>query len=234
MNKNFQNITKPRDATSVIIIKRDNFNCYVLMGRRPKSSKFMPGVYVFPGGAVDKDDYICGDFLEIEEKTSRKKLKTRSFRQTKALLLSAIRETAEETGLFLGKNNKSLSLIKLKNNNLWYSFFKKALLPDLDGLYFFGRAITPSFLKTRYHARFFLASYDNFTGKIKSNGELEDIKWINLKDFSELPMADVTAFILKQINIIEGKVEKIDKNYLYPMFTWKNKKKWIKWEKFYD
>ena len=56
MNKSINKTTIPRDASSVIIIKKYN-KLYVLMGRRPRTSKFMPGIYVFPGGALDKSDF---------------------------------------------------------------------------------------------------------------------------------------------------------------------------------
>ena len=114
MSKNIQHITKPRDATSVIIIRRDKNKCYILMGRRPKSAKFMPGFYVFPGGALDSNDYYISHAYYPKSKISNTKLKTYSHRKSKALLCSAIRETAEETGLFLGKKVKSKKYLILK------------------------------------------------------------------------------------------------------------------------
>ena len=47
---------KPKDASTLIIIKNDRKNTHVLMGQRSIKSKFMPGVFVFPGGAIEKDD----------------------------------------------------------------------------------------------------------------------------------------------------------------------------------
>jgi 8-oxo-dGTP pyrophosphatase MutT (NUDIX family) len=45
--------TALRDAATVIVL-RDNDR--VLMGQRGKSAAFMPGKFVFPGGAVDSQD----------------------------------------------------------------------------------------------------------------------------------------------------------------------------------
>ena len=39
--------SKPRDAASVIIYKEMYNKYYVLMGKRPIKSKFMPSIYVF-------------------------------------------------------------------------------------------------------------------------------------------------------------------------------------------
>ena len=47
----------PKDASSLIILRNSRKSIEVLMGRRPLSSRFMPGIYVFPGGALDKTDY---------------------------------------------------------------------------------------------------------------------------------------------------------------------------------
>ncbi len=235
MRKRIQYVTKPRDATSVIIIKKNKSNCYVLMGRRPITSRFMPGVYVFPGGAVDKEDYKVSDLIGSKISISRSKLKTRSIRQSNALLFSAIRETAEETGLYLGIKTKTA--IKFNNNekDFWSEVLnKKYFSPNIDGLTFFGRAITPSFLKTRYHARFFIALHENFFGKIETNGELEDLNWINIKETDAINMADVTDFMIKQILRINGNIKKMSKKFSYPMFTWRNKKRWVKWESYND
>ena len=57
-------------------------------------------------------------------------------------------------------------------------------------LLFFGRAITPSKLKIRFHARFFLAFYEDFIGKIKTNGELENLNWISVNEARNKKIAD--------------------------------------------
>ena len=97
----------PRDASSVLIIKKKNNKLRVLMGRRPAKSKFMPGIYVFPGGAIDKTDYQINKLFNLSTKLEKGLLKSRSNKHTIAIMLAAIRETAEECGLFLAekKNN---------------------------------------------------------------------------------------------------------------------------------
>ena len=47
---------KPRDAGSLILYKITDNQIYILMGRRPPSQKFMPDIFVFPGGAVERED----------------------------------------------------------------------------------------------------------------------------------------------------------------------------------
>jgi 8-oxo-dGTP pyrophosphatase MutT (NUDIX family) len=53
-------ITTPRPAASVILLRRGGKHAQrgleVLLLRRSEEASFMPGVWVFPGGAVDPDD----------------------------------------------------------------------------------------------------------------------------------------------------------------------------------
>ena len=93
---------KPKDASTLIIIKNDNKNIYVLMGQRSMKSKFMPGVFVFPGGAIEKDDSTAFKFFKLKANKviNQKALKSYSNIHSQSLLLAAIRETAEETGLY--------------------------------------------------------------------------------------------------------------------------------------
>ncbi len=228
-NKNIR--TKPRDASSIIILKHSNDKLFTLMGRRPLTSKFMPGVFVFPGGALEKDDFYIGRHYNLVSKIPRFKDKSYSNNHSVAIQLAAIRETAEETGLFLGKKKKYVNKNHFPKNTIWSTFLENSLNPEIDKLIFLGRAITPSFMKIRFHARFFIAYINNFEGKISSNGELEKLKWVNVNRVKSLKVADVTEFMIEQIIKLEGKPESFLKNYKHPMFTWRNKKRWIKWEK---
>ena len=45
------------------------------MGKRSIKSKFMPSIYVFPGGAVDKIDYKANKLFNLSVKINKNKLK---------------------------------------------------------------------------------------------------------------------------------------------------------------
>src|SRR5580693_4366669 len=51
-------VVRPRDAASLILLRGEGQDLEVLAGRRPLHVKFMPGVHVFPGGAIDPPDRI--------------------------------------------------------------------------------------------------------------------------------------------------------------------------------
>ena len=230
MSKYEKRPSKPRDAASIIIYKKKKNKYYVLMGRRSIKSKFMPSIYVFPGGSVDKIDYKVNELFNLSVKINNKKIKTRSDIHTKAIMFAGIRETAEECNLYLAKKKIIHKNSNIIINNSWDKFLEKSLVPSFNNLKYFARAITPTFLKIRFHARFFIANYNSFIGKIKSNGELEDLGWYEINKAKFLPIADVTEFLLNRLIYLNENKQQFDSANSYPMFTRKNNKKWIKWD----
>src|SRR5439155_23611313 len=87
-------IVRPRDAASLIILRGAGRGLEVLAGRRPGHVKFMPGVYVFPGGAVDPEDR-----LPWQVEAGGEQLAPRLVRCARA----ALRETWEEAGVVVGR-----------------------------------------------------------------------------------------------------------------------------------
>lgn len=88
---------RPRHAASLILLRGKGPKAEVLMGKRPRKSRFAPDVFVFPGGAVDPADR--------ERPRSLSPLCVRLThapgRLAGALAAAAVRETFEETGLIL-------------------------------------------------------------------------------------------------------------------------------------
>src|SRR5262252_2020164 len=90
---------RPRDAASLILLRQREAGLEVLIGRRGKGARFMPGRYVFPGGRVTAEDAQAwaGEIENDEE------------RRTLALKRAALRETFEETGLVVGEKRAAAS-----------------------------------------------------------------------------------------------------------------------------
>ena len=232
MEKFNYNSTRPKDASTLIIIRKKKQETFVLMGRRSMRARFMPGVYVFPGGVKEKEDLQAYKFFQLKpnKRINKKAVKSYSDTHCQSLLLTAIRETAEETGLYLANERKNSLQPFINNKSTWYHFTENSYIPNINKLHFFGRAITPSIFKTRFHARFFLAFYEDFIGKIKSSRELENLDWISLNEAKNKKIADVTEFMLNELIKLNNNYSNLSNKKTFPMFTWKNNKRWIKWD----
>ena len=171
---------KPKPAASLVITRQKKNNLYVLMGQRPKNSKFAPNVWVFPGGKVEKSDTLNKN-IKLNKKilNDLKKLKSNNFLSS-ALVSAALRETYEETGL------------KLINQNL-------------KDLWVLARAITPANQKIRFDTKFFVLEENNFTNKIKGNGELHNLGFIDIREAIKLPLFDITQFLLEDLESLNQK-----------------------------
>src|SRR5262249_32706139 len=93
-------IVRPRDAASLILLRGEGRNLELLAGRRPGHPKFMPGVWVFPGGAVDR-----GDNKPWRVEAAAEHLPPRLARCARA----ALRETWEEVGVLVGRRGPAPS-----------------------------------------------------------------------------------------------------------------------------
>lgn len=151
------------------------------MGRRAPGHRFLPDVYVFPGGRVDRGDHRVAAGAALRETTLRALSDVCSRARAHALAVAAVRETWEETGLVLG------------------ALHDDGLRPALERLDYIARAITPSDSPIRFHARFFMADAAHVCGALRGNGELLDLEWRPLAACLALPVADITEFVLGEV-----------------------------------
>lgn len=189
-------IAKPRDAASLLLLKKGSVGLSVLMGRRPPASAFIPDAFVFPGGKVDPDDRRAPCPLPLAPVTEGAVRTSASVSETaaRALAHAAIRETYEETGLFVARPAE----FRAPGSGTWREFEARGLAPDHAALGLIGRAITPSVSPVRFHARFFVANANAARGELRSNDELLDLAWYPLEEALQLPIIDVTRFMLEE------------------------------------
>ncbi len=176
---------KPRNAASLVIYRSAGHTFETLMGRRPQKAAFIPDAFVFPGGRVDATDRTIAISRPLSQR-AHQQLETHGSANrdmAKTLATTALRETYEETGLYLGPDADEGEL---------------PFLPDQAGLYFLGRAITPSESPIRFHARFFIVNGEDIRGDLRSNGELSDLAWHPIDEALKLPIIDVTEFMLTE------------------------------------
>ena len=62
---------RPKDAATLILVRRDTTQPRVLMGKRSAGHAFMPEKYVFPGGRVDPQDGKAVSYCEFAPQQER-------------------------------------------------------------------------------------------------------------------------------------------------------------------
>lgn len=191
-----ENPVEPRDAATLILVDEREGEPVVLMGQRHRKHAFMPHAYVFPGGALDAEDAGIPAAGEPAPHDLPRMAVDDDAVKARALALTALRETAEETGLILGVPGA----MPEQAPGGWSLFRERGLIPSLSEVHYFGRAITGPWSKIRFHARFFVARASNAEGELGGSGELLNLKWVSVREAIEtLPIVDVTEFMLGEI-----------------------------------
>jgi len=189
---------RPKDAATLILIRQDQNEPRVLMGRRSSRHSFMPEKYVFPGGRVDPQDGRVRACSELTSETYRQ-LSYKSRRIPRAFALTAIRETFEETGLLIGKSAR----MPASAPTGWQALYDLDIAPCLENLTFIGRAITPPYRPKRFDARFFMARAEQVLLDDRppmDGAELSDLQWVTLREALALDLPNVTRFMLHEIS----------------------------------
>ena len=182
-------IVRPRDSASLILLRGKGPSLELLAGRRPRHVRFMPGVWVFPGGAVDAED-----MKPWRVETGGGHFPPRLARCARA----ALRETWEEVGVLVGRRNPAAVPAELlpRQTPVEVAYAERGVGAALDALTYIGRAITPTPVFRRFNTRFFLADGESVCGDPVSTEELEDVGWHPVGRRELVPFRDVTQFML--------------------------------------
>jgi 8-oxo-dGTP pyrophosphatase MutT (NUDIX family) len=166
---------EPLPAATVTLVRDSDQGPEVLMLQRNFQSGFMPGMYMFPGGALDPSDYseqACALCTGLDDATASGILKLD--RSGLAYWVAAIRESFEEAGILLACNTRgdiialdepvTIGRFRLHRHalNAGDQEFTTLLSGEqlrlaVDQLAYFGHWITPLGAPRRYDTRFFVA-----------------------------------------------------------------------------
>lgn len=193
---------RPKNAASIILIKGEPGNEKIVMGRRNKALKFMPGAMVFPGGRVDRGDgrIQTADRLDpaIHQKLLMHMRGKPAQSSAHALGVAAIRELAEETGLLIGEPTDTPP-----KHADWQMFADKSLAPSVSKLRLVARAITPPGVHRRFDTWFFAMRLEDHhhvpDEGFVSSGELEDLHWISPREAMGSDTREITRVILVEL-----------------------------------
>jgi len=186
---------RPKNAASLIIYRNVSGSTEVLMGRRHDSARFKPGVYVFPGGIMESADFRVRPGSGLDPAITGHLAVAGSYKRATALAMAAVRETFEESGLVIGETGD----VGETSHETWMRLRALKLAPALGKLAYLGRAITPTSNAMRFHARFFCVNETHAHGRLQSNGELEDLRWVPLSQTADLQLMNVTRSMLRAL-----------------------------------
>jgi 8-oxo-dGTP pyrophosphatase MutT (NUDIX family) len=195
--------SEPRDAATLILIDCSGSQAKVLLGRRHHGHKFMPGKFVFPGGRIEALDRLMSSVSELHPETEKKltaRVAASNHDYARALALTAVRETAEETGLLLGVKRDQAPQTP---GEIWGEFAKAKVHPDLGQVHFVARAITPPQRPKRFDTRFFTADASAIAHRIEGvvgpDSELVELIWVPIEEAVQLDMPIITGVVLEEL-----------------------------------
>lgn len=192
-------------AATLILLREAEAGPEVLLVRRSKSSRFMGGVHVFPGGKLDEADRNAAyarHLAPFDLEAASRRLRTSS-EETRALHVAALREAFEEAGALLAARRAAPEALLA----LWdesererlaglrrrlHSREDRATLLDViaaedlilraDRLVYFDHWITPEIEPKRFDTRFFAAEVPEGQDFDFAEGELTELRWMRPAD----------------------------------------------------
>ena len=198
---------RPRDAATLIIVDSSGGQPRILMGRRHPNQVFLPDKYVFPGGRSEFSDRSVPTVSELGEQHLTRLLfdmkGVPSRRRARAIALTAVRETYEETGILVGHDGagggEPLAL-PAKADPAWQAFFAHGVCPALAPMTFLARAITPPGRPRRYDTRFFWVEARHIAKRTPpKDDELRDIDWFTIDELRGLDIPNITRAVVEDL-----------------------------------
>lgn len=217
----------PLPASTVVLVRpaqADGFE--VFMNRRPDKIEVYAGIYVFPGGRVEKSDYSPQMLDLIRGLTAAEaQQKLGSALEPELCLghwVAAVRELYEEAGVhfFVSQNGASgaaaeaslferlagqRALLQQGTIDLASLLGAEGLYCDLARLTYFFHRVTPEHYPVRFDTHFYLAALPPCQTPLPSSEEVSESLWISADDALErlpsgnFPMMPPTVAVLRTL-----------------------------------
>jgi 8-oxo-dGTP pyrophosphatase MutT (NUDIX family) len=168
----------PLPAATVVLVRPDDAGRFELfLNRRPDQMDTYAGVYVFPGGRVEKSD-VSADVQAftrgVTAVEARQKLGLDAEPEIcLAYWIAAARELFEEAGIHL-----FLPAIGTATSPLSELLCSEGLCCDLGRLSYFFHRVTPEHYRVRFDTRFFLAALPDRQVPLHASEEVSESIWI--------------------------------------------------------
>lgn len=177
----------PLLAATMVLVRDDAFE--VLMVRRHAKAVFASAL-VFPGGAVDDDDY-SDEWMPLL--TSGADLPA----PERAIRIAGIRETFEETALLLATRPDGTPINQPERTDDRFIDIVRASGGRLmlDNVQHFGHWITPEVAPRRFDTHFLLAQAPAGQQAIADGGETVELEWASPAEVIERAKTDARSIM---------------------------------------
>jgi 8-oxo-dGTP pyrophosphatase MutT (NUDIX family) len=196
-----------RPAATVIVVRPDPEGLRVFLAKRNRAVGFMPNAWVFPGGKVDPNDRLADHPGVLAGELAIERLGGDRDAAV-AILVAAVRETFEESGLWLGPRALPGSVrASLASGALTLADALRAHggVMDLGRLVPWSWWVTPEVEPRRFDTRFLIACVADGDASHDA-GETVDSAWFRpvdamaAADAGDLAMAPPTWWTLHELS----------------------------------
>jgi 8-oxo-dGTP pyrophosphatase MutT (NUDIX family) len=193
-------VATPLPASTVVLIRPDRHGKFELyINRRPDRMDTYAGVYVFPGGRVERTDYstaMIGRTCGVTPVEAQQKLGAALEPEIcLAYWVAAVRELFEEAGIHFFVSGNGADVASLPDELSERVASKRSALqrgeitlPNLllsEGLYcdvaqlsYFFHRVTPEHYAVRFDTRFYLAALPANQNPLHASEEVSESLWI--------------------------------------------------------
>jgi len=203
-----------RDASTVVLL-RDAAGLETYLMRRATTMAFAAGMYVFPGGRIDNSDSEI-DLAWVGDPLDHRRM-TASESQARGLIVGAVREVFEETGVLLAVDDAGRppveddaweddrAAVAESSPALAQVLARRGLRVDPGLLPLWTHWVTPEVESKRYDVRFFVAAVPPGQHARDVSGEADQVVWTPpsaaLSDYArgQLPMLPPTVATLADL-----------------------------------
>jgi 8-oxo-dGTP pyrophosphatase MutT (NUDIX family) len=211
-------MVQPRNASTVVLLRPDEQDGFeILLTRRPETMRFLGGFYVFPGGAVHRDDYSPEMLRRCRRLTGAEARQILGNRhepdEAIGHWVAVARELFEEVGILLGVTESGAPFQPIEEDTrrrleqkrqaivkkqLDFAAFLESenLYCDLSRAIYFDHWVTPDMYSMRFDTRFYAAVLPPRQFPLARSEEVTHSLWIkpgealarmNRRDFPILP-----------------------------------------------
>lgn len=197
-----------RPAATVMLLREPAGVPEVYLLRRASTMAFAPGMYAFPGGAVDPRDA----FVEVDWVAPDHRLGLPSD-AARAVVCAAVREVFEETGVLLAGASRDTVLadvsapdwedaraaVEARTIGFAELLRERGLVLRGDLLAPWSRWITPEHEPRRYDTHFFVTRLPQGQLTRRAGGEASHAEWLSPAAAADLPMLLPTQVTLSEL-----------------------------------